>query len=121
MELIGLIGSLKTHEMKRKVREEKAPQKKKTLVFKSSHTISEEEEEDDQEDDEDLSLLIKNMRRMYNKAKLNNCKRWQGKEDKKLVCYNCRKPGHIVVNCPESKSKPTTSKKPNKKKVLKAT
>ena len=35
MELIGLIGNLKTHEMERKAREEKAPLKKKSLAFKS--------------------------------------------------------------------------------------
>ena len=31
MELNGLIGNLKTHEMERKAEEEKVPQKKKTL------------------------------------------------------------------------------------------
>ena len=53
MELIGLIGNLNTHEMERNARE-KAPQKKKTLAFKSTLTIS----DDDQEDDDDLSLLF---------------------------------------------------------------
>jgi len=53
MELIRLIGNLKTHEMKRKAREEKAPQKKKTLTFKSTHTIS-DDEIDDQKIDEDF-------------------------------------------------------------------
>ena len=57
MELIGLIRNLKTYKMERKVKEEKAPQKKKTLAFKSTHTIS-GDEDDDQEDDDDLSLLF---------------------------------------------------------------
>ena len=73
MELIGLIGNLKIHEMKRKAREEKAP--KKTLTFKSTPAIS-DDEDDDQDDDDDLSLLVKNVRRMYNKAKFNNLRRW---------------------------------------------
>ena len=47
-----------------KAREETVPQKKKTIAFKSTPTISDDEEEDD---DEDLSLLVKNVRRMYNK------------------------------------------------------
>ena len=85
MELIGLIGNLKTHKMK-KVREEKASQKKKVFAFKSTPTIFDEEE--NQKDDEDLSLMMKNVRRMYNKAKFEN-RRWQGKEEKKLMCYNC--------------------------------
>jgi len=115
MELIGLIGNLKTHEMERKAREEKAPQKKKLLAFKSTLTIS------DKDDDEDLSILIKNVRRMCNKAKFNNQRKWQGKKDKKIVCYNCRKPGHVIADCPENKVKPTTFKKPYKKKALKET
>ena len=97
IELIDLIGNLKTHEMERKAREEKAPQKKKILAFKSTPTISHEDEEDQEEDD--LFLLVKNLRRMYDKAKFNNRRRWQGKEDKKIVCYNCRKPRHVIADC----------------------
>ena len=73
MKLIGLFGNIKTHEIERKTREEKTP-KEKTLAFKSTSTIS-DEEEDDKEDDEDLSLLVKNVRRMYNKAKFNKHRR----------------------------------------------
>jgi len=62
IELIGLIGNLKMHEMKRKARKEMAPQKKKTFVFKSIPTIS---DKDDEEEDEDLSLLVKNVKRIY--------------------------------------------------------
>ena len=58
---------------------------------------------------------------MYNKAKFNNRRRWQGKKDKKIVCYNCRKLGHIIAECSEIKSKLTTSKKSSKRKALKAT
>ena len=119
MELIGLIGNLKTHEMERKAREEMAPPKKKAIAFKSSSTYS--DEDDEEEDNEDLSLLVKNIRRMYNKAKFQNRRRWQGKEEKKIICFNCRKLGHIVAECPENKGKPSTFKKPNKKKALKAT
>ena len=118
MELIGLIGNLKIHKIERKAREEMAPQKKKMIAFKSTPTIS--DDNDEEEDDEELSLLVKNIRRMYN-IKFNNKKRWQGKEEKKIICFNCRKPGHMVVDCPETKSKPSTSKKPYIKKALKAT
>ena len=44
-----------------------APQKKKTIAFKSTPVISDDEEEE--EDDEELSLLVRNVRRMYNNAK----------------------------------------------------
>jgi len=116
MELIGLIGNLRTHKMERKARKEMAHQKKKMIAFKSTSSDDEVEE-----DDEDLSLLVKNVRRMYNKAKFNNRRRWQEKKDKKIICFNCRKPRHIVAECPKNKSKPYTLKKPYKKKALKAT
>ena len=77
--------------MERKAREEKAHLKKKILTFKSTPTNS-DEEDDDQEDDEYLSLLMKKMRRIYDKTKFNNRRRWQGKEKRKIVCYNCKKP-----------------------------
>ena len=54
IQFIGLIGNLKTHEIKRKVKEEKTPQKKKILAFRFTSIIS-DEDEDEQEDDEDLS------------------------------------------------------------------
>ena len=60
MELISLIGSLKTHEMEMKPREEIAPQKKKMIAFKYTPTIS----DDDEEEDDDLFRLVKNVRRM---------------------------------------------------------
>ena len=100
MELIGLISNLKAHEMEWKAREEMTPQKKKMIAFKSIPTIFDEDDEED--DDEDLSLLVKNMRRMYNKAKFNNRRRWQGKEEKRsftsiaesrdTLLQNARKP-----------------------------
>jgi len=73
-EVKALIGSLKTHEMEMKVRKKMAPQKKKMIAFKSTPTISDIDNEE--EDDEELSLLAKNVRRMYNKAKFNNRRRW---------------------------------------------
>ena len=106
--------------MARKAREKKAPQKKKTLTFKSTPTIS-DDEDNDQKNDEDLSLLVKSIRSMYNKDKFNNQTRWQGKKKKKIVCYNCRKPGHVIVDCLDTKCKASTPRKPYKKKVLKAT
>ena len=64
MELIGLIGNLKTHEMEKKAREEMAPQKKSTPA------ISDDEEAE--EDDKELSLLVRNVKRTYNKKKYNH-------------------------------------------------
>jgi len=47
--------------MERKVREEMAPQKK-MIAFKSTPIIS--DDDDEEEDDKELSLLVKNVKRM---------------------------------------------------------
>jgi len=52
---------------------------------------------------------------MYTKAKFNNRRRWQGKEEKKIVCYNYRKPEHVIVDCPDTKSKPLPPRSSTKK------
>ena len=88
------------------------------IAFKSIPTIS--DEVDEEEDDEDLFLLVKNVKRMYNKIKFNNRRCWQGKEEENIICFNCRKSGHIVADCPETKSKSSTSKTPYKKEAFKA-
>jgi len=69
MELISLIGNLKTHEMKKKAREDTVPQKKKSIAFKSSSSNYDDEE--DEQNDEELSLIVRNVKRMYRKNKLN--------------------------------------------------
>jgi len=73
MELISLIGNLKIHEMEKKAREETVPQKKKFIAFKSTSNISDDEE--DEENDEELSLLVRNVKRMYHKKRLNHRRR----------------------------------------------
>ena len=40
------------------------------IAFKSTPTISDDDEEE--EDDEDFSFLVKNVKRIYNKANFNN-------------------------------------------------
>jgi len=71
--------------MKWKGRLEKkdASKEKDDCLQVHSHHLREDDEDDEEKDDEDLSLLVKNVRRMYNKAKSNNRRPWQGKEEKK--------------------------------------
>ena len=107
MELICLIENLKTHEMEKKAREETAHQKKKSIPFKSTSTNY-----DDEEDDEERSLLVRNVKRMYHKNKLNHKRRWKGR--RKIICYNCQKLGHIMADYPDFKRKISTSLKQKK-------
>ena len=116
MELIGLIENLKTHKMKRTAREEKAPQKIKTLAFKSTHTIS-DDEDDDQDDDKDLSLLVKNVRRMYNKVKFNNRRRWKGKEEKIVCATIVESPDMSLPSARIQRANPLPPRSPTKRKL----
>ena len=122
MDLISLIRNLKTHEMEKKTREEAVSQKKKSIAFKSSSIIDDDEE--DEEDEEELSLLVRNVKRMYRKNKLNFRRKLEGKEERRIICYNCQKPRHIMADCPDFKKKVTSSfkqKRPVEKKAYKAT
>ena len=85
--------------MEKKAREDAVPQKKKSIAFKSSS--SKYDDEENEEDDEELSLFV----RIYLKNKLNFRRQWEGKEEKRVICYNCRKPGHIMADCPDFKKK----------------
>ena len=109
METLRLMRWRRKQEKKQKAREEVVPQKKKSIAFKSSSTIDDDEE--DEEDDEELSLLVRNVKRMYRKNKLNFRRKLEGKEERRIICYNCRKPGHIMADCPEFKKTVTSSLK----------
>ena len=103
--------------------------KKKNIAFKSSQILSDDNEDIDNEedDDEELSLLVKNLRRMFHKrGRFNNYRKAkkQGKDERSNEigpCYNCKKPNHLIADCLEMKNKASSSKKLFKKKVMKAT
>jgi len=57
IEFIDLIGNLKTHEMEKKAREEKAPQKKKMIAFKYTFTIFDEDDKEEENYEDFPSLL----------------------------------------------------------------
>ena len=80
MTLIGLIGNLKTYKMEKKLQKKTHLKRRKLLPASLPHSS---QDKDEQEDDENLSLLAKNVRKMHNKTKFNNQKRWQGKEERK--------------------------------------
>ena len=67
---------------------------------------------------------MRNVKRMYRKNKLNFRRKFEGKEERRIICNNCRKPEHIMADCPEFKKKMTSSfkpKRPDEKKAYKAT
>ncbi|GAV88050.1 zf-CCHC domain-containing protein/UBN2 domain-containing protein, partial [Cephalotus follicularis] len=113
MEIEELLGSLMTHEVKLNKKftnlVEKKPQeeRRKDIALKSTHK------------EEDYVLFAKRFTKF---AKMNNARRFQKKNPNKgerskmdpPTCFECNKPGHIKVDCPQLK------KKLFKKKALKA-
>ena len=66
--------NLKTHEIKRKAREDRERQKEVSVALKTSPTKHKKKgittstvSEDDEQDDEEPILIVKNMRRMHHK------------------------------------------------------
>ena len=110
--------------MERKVREDKTLQKKESITSKTTPTFSNDDEEFEIDDDEQLSLLVKNIWKMFYKRRgFNSHKdRWQGKEDRRNEIgpsYNYKKSGHLIEDCPKMKGKTLKSKRPYKRKAMK--
>ena len=66
MDFTGLIKNLKTHEMEYKDIEKQDTKKKKNIAFRCFSSDNEDLDHED-DDNEELSLLIKNVRRMRGK------------------------------------------------------
>ncbi|GAV58211.1 zf-CCHC domain-containing protein/UBN2 domain-containing protein, partial [Cephalotus follicularis] len=124
IEIEELLGSLMTHEVKLNKRStnlvEKKPQeeRRKDIALKSTH--KEEVSSDEELEEEDYVLFAKRFTKF---AKMNKARMFQKKnlikgEGSKMdppTCFECNKPGHIKVDCPQLKKK-----KFFKKKALKA-
>ena len=67
MDFMGLIQNVKTLEMERQVREDKALPNIKIIAFKCSSSNNNEELGHEDDDDKEPSLLVKNIRRMFHK------------------------------------------------------
>ena len=114
-----LIGSLMTYEINlTKKLQEGEDKKKKSIALKA--TIKEEEnveEEKPSEEDDDLALITRKLNKYVRNERFRGRKftsrrdpskkessshgdkeKWEDKRD--LVCFKCKKPGHIKYDCP---------------------
>ncbi|GKV07174.1 hypothetical protein SLEP1_g18975 [Rubroshorea leprosula] len=123
-----LQGKLLTHEMAMKNDEsDDDSRKKKSVAFKSS---SKDESDNDEKDDEEFIVLARKCKSFLRKDKLKNqgqqkknykSSKGKGESSKKdeIICYECKKAGHIKSECPNNDEKSLKAKK--KKKAMVAT
>ncbi|GAV85805.1 zf-CCHC domain-containing protein [Cephalotus follicularis] len=112
MEIEELLGSLMTHEVKLNKKSvnlmEKKPQeeRRKDIALKSTH--KEEISSDEELEEEDYVLFAKRFKKF---AKMNKVNEGEGSKMDPPTCFECNKPGHIKVDCPQLKKKKLFKKK----------
>ena len=135
MSLDELIGSLMTYEINMKRNSEEV-KKKKPIALKAtpvtpSSTDDDEDESEKDEEDKDLALFTRQMkkflrrkRRFPGKYKQQFKKKYGNKGESSIkknspkkepiMCYECKKPGHMRGECPEliKKLKKEKSRRP---------
>ena len=105
-----LVGSLIAHEqiLAQLTIEEDKNKKEKPIALKAVASDSSDEESTSCEDDE-VSLLTRKFHRFLKKNKRKH-EPWKNKSRRsgppkqgEVICFECKKPGHIKVDCPTLK------------------
>src|SRR5262249_48227639 len=124
LKLDELMGSLMTHEMTRKNKEE--PKKKKELALITTSSPSTSESDKTEGEDNEIALLSRQFKKFLSKKKHGGrfkkffrrplAKGESSKRDKEdnVICYKCRKLGHMQGDCPEASRRFKTDKKKEK-------
>ena len=105
-----LIGTLQSYKIE-KPNEENESKGKKSIMLKSN--IDSNDANTDEDSDEELALIIKKFKKMKKKGKMLKGKKFNEKKKicdeaevaKDVICFHCKKRGHIKTNCPLLKKK----------------
>ncbi|KAK8585731.1 hypothetical protein V6N13_050703 [Hibiscus sabdariffa] len=126
LKLDALMGSFLTHEIMKKGREEEKKREEKTVGKKEVEKkkigialkASQEESDSSEEEDEEMAMLAKRItkfmksqrgRRFQRKVDFKNKSKEEDKDQ--LICYECKKSGHIRTECLQLKRKSFGKKK----------
>ena len=106
LPLEELLGFLITYELTQKQHAQDNEERKwKTVAFKSN---KEEEESTSNEENEEITLITRKFK-WFKKKKWGGGKRNGGKgesnKESTIICYECKKSGHIKAECPMLKKK----------------
>ena len=112
LPLDELMGSLITHELTLQHRNEDELKKKKSIALKAIMEDENELSSDETIKDEQLGMIVRKFNRYIGRRnKLNrrsprkleiNEEKDKDKnknKDQKIICYNCKKPGHVKYEC----------------------
>ncbi|KAI4340827.1 hypothetical protein MLD38_025628 [Melastoma candidum] len=113
LRLDQLMGSFFSYEEEKR---SYVPQTTKSIAFKAPASTSNKSDDIKAETDEELSMLVKGLNKLlYKKRFKRNVKsKSSNLEDKKgLVCYECKKLGHMRNECPllTERQKPSRNKR----------
>ncbi|XP_058219533.1 uncharacterized protein LOC131330063 [Rhododendron vialii] len=120
-----LMGSLMTEEMHHNLKGEKE-KKVKDLAFKSTTSKSKSKEDSSNEsEDDEMALITKTFKKLLKNRASHKGRGFSrkdgGKEENSkkdpIICYECKKPGHIKSECPYAKK---YSKKDKKRAMMAA-
>ena len=117
MGLDELLGSLMTHEITMKSNEEiDESKKKREIALKTTSSHTHEDMTNNEESDEEMALFTRRFNKMFKKGRFPQKygRRNFGKEEEikkePIICFECKKPGHIKIDCPKLRKEKKSSR-----------